>query len=105
MAPEMAQRGGVSTLVDVYALGVTLYQMLTGRYPYEADTPMGVLMAHMSQPIPDVREERPTLPDSVQMVIERAMAKDPMDRYQTPGELAEALTVKTRSLRGGESRL
>ncbi len=93
MAPEMAQRDGVSTLVDVYALGITLYQMLTGRQPYEADTPMGVLMAHMSQPIPDAREVRPDLPDGVQTVIERAMAKDPMDRYQTPGELAEAFAA------------
>ena len=91
MAPEMAQRGGVTSLVDVYAVGITLYQMLTGHQPYEADTPMGVLMAHMNQPIPDVREERPDLPDAVQTVIERAMAKDPMDRYQSPEELAQEL--------------
>ncbi len=93
MAPEMAKRGGVTTLVDVYALGTTVYQMLTGRYPYESDTPLGVIMAHITEPIPNVREERPNLPETVQAVIERAMAKDPMDRYQTPGEVATALAT------------
>jgi serine/threonine protein kinase len=91
MAPEMAQPGGLTPLVDVYALGVLLYQMLSGELPYEADTPMGLLMAHMGRPIPDIREVRPDLPAEVQTVIERAMAKDPADRYQRAGELAAAL--------------
>jgi serine/threonine-protein kinase len=91
MAPEMAYEGGLSPLVDVYALGVTLYQMLAGQVPYKADTPMGVLMAHASRPIPDLRQMRPDLPDSLQAVLERAMAKDPADRYQSAGELAAGL--------------
>lgn len=90
-APEMATSDGLSPRVDVYALGVTLYQMLTGRLPYDAETPMGVLMAHMAQPIPDVRSMRPDVPEAVQMVIDRAMAKDPGERYQTAGELAADL--------------
>jgi serine/threonine protein kinase len=91
MAPELAESGGVSPLIDVYALGVTLFQMLTGQVPYEADTPMGVMMAHMSKPIPDVRAFRPDLSADVQAVIERVMAKDPMDRYPTAGAAAAGL--------------
>ncbi len=91
MAPEMADPGGMSPLIDVYALGVTLYEMLAGKLPYRADTPVGVLMAHMSKPIPDVRLERPDLPESVQAVIEWAMAKDPSERYQSAGEMVADL--------------
>jgi hypothetical protein len=91
MAPEMARPGGVTRLIDVYALGVTLYQMLAGSLPYDADTPMGLLMAHVTEPIPDVREATPGLSDDVQVVLERALAKDPLDRYQRAGELADAL--------------
>ena len=61
--------------------------MLTGEQPYRADTPMGVLMAHVTKPIPDIREWRTDLPDAVQTIIDRAMAKDPLDRYQCAEEL------------------
>lgn len=90
MAPEMGSEGIVAPSVDVYALGITLYQMLTGKCPYSGETPLSVLMAHVTSPIPDVRSERPDLPDGVARVLERAMAKKPQDRYATAGELAAA---------------
>jgi tetratricopeptide (TPR) repeat protein/tRNA A-37 threonylcarbamoyl transferase component Bud32 len=91
LAPEMAQSGGLSPLVDIYALGVMLYQMLTGRQPYQADTPMGVFMAHVTQPVPDMRKIRPGLSPEIQAVVERVMAKDPEHRYQTACDAADAL--------------
>jgi serine/threonine-protein kinase len=97
IAPEMAERGEVSPLVDVYALGVTLFEMLTGRLPYKGDTPIAVVMAHIRQPVPDARALRSGLPDSVQAVIEKAMAKDSSQRFATPGALAEALDEAVRA--------
>jgi peptide/nickel transport system substrate-binding protein len=91
MAPEMMRKGGITPLIDVYALGVTLFQALTGQPPYEADTPMGTALAHTTQPIPDIVACCPDLPGAVQAVIEGALAKDPTDRYQSAGALAADL--------------
>lgn len=95
-APEVSQPGGVSPLIDVYALGVTLYQMLTGQLPYESDTPLGMLMAHATHPVPSVRHLRPDLPEDIDVVIAHVLAKDPASRYQSPGELAAALQLVAR---------
>jgi hypothetical protein len=91
MAPEMARPGMVSPLVDVYALGVMLYQMLAGRLPYDADTPIGQMMAHVTKPVPDVREARPDLPPAIQVVLDKALAKEPEHRCQSAGEVADRL--------------
>jgi serine/threonine protein kinase len=91
MAPEQAESGELTAAVDVYALGVTIFQMLTGRLPYEASTPLGVMMAHVTQPIPDIRNIRPDLPDAAQTVISSALAKSANARYASPGTLATAL--------------
>jgi serine/threonine protein kinase len=91
MAPEQAEPGALTPSADVYALGITLFQMLTGNVPFEAATPLGVLMAHMNQPVPDIRRLKPELPDDIQDVIDRSMAKSPQTRYATPGALASAL--------------
>lgn len=90
MAPEMGDRDGLSPLIDVYALGVSLYQMLTGEVPFQAPTPMGVLMAHATKPIPDPREVRPSLAEAVVAVVRRALAKQPDQRFQSAGALAQA---------------
>ncbi len=92
MAPEQAEPGALTPSADVYALGITLFQMLSGNVPFEAATPLGVLMAHMNQPVPDIRKLKPELPEDIQDVIDRAMAKSPQTRFATPGALAMALS-------------
>ncbi|MBN1121218.1 MAG: protein kinase [Anaerolineae bacterium] len=104
IAPEMGHEGAVTSSVDTYALGVTLFQMLTGRMPYYADTPMGTLLAHVSSPIPNVLTYRPDAPEGMQAIINGALAKDPANRYPNSGQLAEDLIAVTQATRvhGGD---
>ncbi|MBN1120605.1 MAG: serine/threonine protein kinase [Anaerolineae bacterium] len=91
MAPEMASSARTTPQADIYALGVTLFQMLTGSYPFSGETPLSVLLAHVNEPVPDVSMIRPELSPAIAHVVNQAMAKDPENRYQTAGELASAL--------------
>lgn len=93
MAPDMLEEGGLTPLVDVYALAVTLYEMLTGDKPFRADTPTSVVYAHLAKPIPDIREARPDLPKAVTGVLRKGMAKQREERYQSATELATAFAT------------
>ena len=91
MAPELASPGGISPAIDIYALGITLFEMLTGKVPFTAPHQIGVLIAHVQQPIPSIIGHRPDLPDELQKVFNRVLAKDPSDRYVKAKYFAEAL--------------
>ncbi len=92
MSPEQV-RGDkeIDGRSDIYALGILVYQVLTGKQPYRGDTMAKVMMMHVLDPVPNVLEDRDDLPPGVAQVMEIALAKDPDERYSTSIELAEAL--------------
>lgn len=92
MAPEQAKSSHDADIrSDIYALGCTWYHLLTGEVPYPGGTALERLYKHVNDPIPDVRDKNPKVPDATAEVILKMMAKDPAERFQTPTELLEAL--------------
>ncbi|MCH8095044.1 MAG: serine/threonine protein kinase [Chloroflexi bacterium] len=87
MSPEQCRGEDVDPRSDQYSLGAVLYQLTTGRLPYDGDTPMSVVIKHINDPLPRPRFLNPHLPDVLEAVILKAMAKDPEDRYPSVGEM------------------
>ena len=90
MAPEQA-RGKLDARSDIYALGCVVFEALTGRVPFPRDTPVERIIAHFEDDPPRLADVRPDLPRAASEVVERAMAKDPAERYGSAADLAEAL--------------
>ena len=91
MSPEQALSRPLDGRSDIYSLGAVLYEMLSDDIPYKADSSLQQVMQHVSAPIPSLRARRPNLPPAIQTIIERALAKEPGDRYQTAAALAADL--------------
>jgi serine/threonine protein kinase len=91
MSPEQGQGTGVDQRTDIYSLGIMLYEMLTGDVPFKADTPMAIVIKHMTAPMPMPRQINPNIPEELERVILKATAKNPTDRYQTAEEMAATL--------------
>jgi serine/threonine protein kinase/catechol 2,3-dioxygenase-like lactoylglutathione lyase family enzyme len=91
MSPEQGQGLAVDRRTDIYSLGIMLYEMVIGKVPYEAETPMGIVLKHISAPLPLPTQARPDLPPAVENVLLKALAKRPEDRFQTAADFTQAL--------------
>ena len=109
MAPEQILGHKVTPKADQYALGVVLYQMCTGRLPYDAETPMKLALKHATEPLPRPRLVNPNLPDAVEEVLLRSLSKDPNFRFDSVRDfnrafqesLKKVIDPETGGLRAG----
>jgi eukaryotic-like serine/threonine-protein kinase len=92
MSPEQIRRPkSVDTRTDIWSLGSILFELLARDPPFNADSPIALLAAVVSDPLPSIREKRPDVPPELEAVIAKCLEKKPEDRYQTVAELADAL--------------
>lgn len=93
MAPEQGMgMENIDRRADIYALGVMVFQMVTGQMPFTAETPLAVVMKHINDPVPSVRQYDPTLPQALDDAISKAMAKKPELRYSTATDFADDIS-------------
>lgn len=100
LSPEQARGKLVGPQSDLYSLGIVLFEMLTGKLPFEADSPIGVAIKHLQDEAPDIRSLRPEIPEPVVKIVQRALSKDPAERYQSAKAMQQDIQ---RAWQGEES--
>lgn len=103
LAPELSAGASPTPASDVYAAGVLLYELLTGRLPYNAETPISMALKHATGTVPSVRMYNPSVPAVLDELVKKALSKEPGGRYATAGALLSDLRVLQDALRFGRT--
>ena len=91
LPPEQASGKGSTIKSDIYSMGIIFYELLTGSLPFRGDNAVEIALKHMRDPLPSVREDNPSIPQSIENIIRRATAKNPKNRYDSAREMHEDL--------------
>ncbi|MDP9370969.1 MAG: protein kinase, partial [Chloroflexota bacterium] len=94
MAPEQGSGGPIGPATDIYAVGVVLYELLSGQLPFRSPNPMQVVLQHLHDPPPALASLAPGVPAALARVVERALAKEPAQRFQSAEEMRGALAAR-----------
>lgn len=105
MSPEQAHGINIDSRSDIYSLGIVLFELITGREPYQAETPMSLLMMHINEPVPPIADFRDGVPPVIQDVINTATAKNPDERYPSSSELAQAFKEALKGNRSSTTQM
>jgi eukaryotic-like serine/threonine-protein kinase len=103
LSPEQAQGHAVTATSDIYSIGVTLYEMLAGRLPFDGDSAVAIALKHLSEPPPPISQWRPDVHPALEAVVMAALAKDPAQRWQSAEDLAAALEAARAQIEAGHN--
>ncbi|MDR3691713.1 MAG: PASTA domain-containing protein [Fimbriimonas sp.] len=103
LAPEVSAGAMPNTCSDVYAVGILLFELISGRLPYFAETPLAMALQHSTAATPNVRTSNTSIPSVLDEIIKKAMSKDPRSRYASAGEMLADLRILQDALRFGRS--
>lgn len=101
LAPEISAGATVSPATDIYAVGILLFEMLTGRQPFVGDSPVVVAMKHSTAPVPNLRSINPSVPVVLEEIVRKTLAKEPEQRYPSAAALLRDLQALSDALRFG----
>ena len=102
LPPEQASGQGSTLQSDIYSMGIVMYELITGEVPFKGDNAVEIALKHLKEPIPDIREKVPNVPNSIYNIIKRATAKNPKNRYNDAIEMHDDLLTCLDDARANE---